>query len=97
MAGHPRRSRQPGRTRDRNPRHRETLQQGRISDLVFDIPSLVACCASFTELLPGDLIATGTPSGAGAGRTPPRWRERGDVVELDLGPIGCLRNTVAPE
>jgi 2-keto-4-pentenoate hydratase/2-oxohepta-3-ene-1,7-dioic acid hydratase in catechol pathway len=75
----------------------EPLQHGRVADLVFDIPSLVAYCASFTELLPGDLIATGTLSGVGAGRTPPRWLTHGDVVEVDLGPVGCLRNKVSDE
>lgn len=75
----------------------ETLQAARLADLVFDIPSLVAYCAAFTELLPGDLIATGTPAGVGAARTPPRWLVPGDVVEVDLGPLGCLRNIVVAE
>lgn len=75
----------------------ETMQQGRVADLIFDVPALIEYCSSFTELLPGDVIATGTPGGVGAARRPPRWLEPGDVVEVDLGPAGCLSNTVVAE
>ena len=75
----------------------ETMQQGRISDLIFDVPQLIEYCSSFTRLLPGDIIATGTPGGVGAARKPPRWLAAGDVVEVDLGPFGCLRNPVVDE
>lgn len=43
----------------------------------------------------GDLLVTGTPGGVGAARTPPRWLRPGDTIEVDLGPVGCLRNTVS--
>ena len=75
----------------------EVLQRGRISELIFDIPRLVEYCSTFTTLMPGDVIATGTPGGVGAARQPPRWLEPGDEVEVDIGPVGCLRNTVADE
>jgi len=75
----------------------EVLQRGRIAELIFDIPRLVEYCSAFTALEPGDVIVTGTPGGVGAARQPPRWLEPGDRVEVDLGPIGCLRNTVADE
>ncbi len=75
----------------------ETMQQGRVADLIFDVPALIAYCSSFTCLKPGDVIATGTPGGVGAARRPPRWLAPGDVVEVDLGPLGCLVNTVVPE
>ena len=75
----------------------EVMQEGRVADLIFDVPDLVAYCSAFTRLVPGDVIATGTPGGVGAARRPPRWLAAGDVVEVDLGPVGCLRNTVAAE
>jgi 2-keto-4-pentenoate hydratase/2-oxohepta-3-ene-1,7-dioic acid hydratase in catechol pathway len=75
----------------------ETMQEGRVADLIFDVPTLIEYCSSFTALLPGDVIATGTPGGVGAARKPPRWLEPGDVVEVDLGPAGCLCNTVVAE
>ncbi|MEM8815730.1 MAG: fumarylacetoacetate hydrolase family protein [Pseudomonadota bacterium] len=75
----------------------EVMQQGRLSELIFDVPSLIEYCSTFTILEPGDVIATGTPGGVGAARRPPRWLKAGDEVEVDLGPVGCLRNTVADE
>ena len=75
----------------------EVLQRGRIAELIFDIPRLVEYCSAFTILMPGDVIVTGTPGGVGAARQPPRWLEPGDEIEVDIGPAGCLRNTVADE
>lgn len=75
----------------------EVMQRGRISELVFDIPALIGYCSTFTELLPGDLIATGTPGGVGAARTPPRWLRDGDIVEVDISGVGVLRNPVCIE
>jgi 2-keto-4-pentenoate hydratase/2-oxohepta-3-ene-1,7-dioic acid hydratase in catechol pathway len=53
--------------------------------------------STFTTLLPGDLIFTGTPTGAGARFDPPRWLAPGDVVEVSVPEIGTLRNTIADE
>jgi 2-keto-4-pentenoate hydratase/2-oxohepta-3-ene-1,7-dioic acid hydratase in catechol pathway len=58
--------------------------------------------STFTALAPGDIIATGTPSGVGFARTPPRWLKPGDVVEVTLagvdGPgVGTLRNVVVDD
>ena len=75
----------------------DVMQEGRLADLIFDVPALIAYCSSFARLMPGDVIATGTPGGVGAARRPPRWLAAGDVVEVDLGPVGCLRNTVVVE
>jgi 2-keto-4-pentenoate hydratase/2-oxohepta-3-ene-1,7-dioic acid hydratase in catechol pathway len=47
--------------------------------------------------LPGDVIATGTPGGVGVARKPPVWLTPADVVEVDIGAVGCLRNTVRAE
>jgi 2-keto-4-pentenoate hydratase/2-oxohepta-3-ene-1,7-dioic acid hydratase in catechol pathway len=73
------------------------MQQGRIADLVFDIPYLVEYCSTFTELEPGDVIATGTPGGVGAARTPPVWLRDGDIVEVAIPGVGLLRNPVRDE
>ena len=75
----------------------ERVQSAPISDLVFTIPDLVSYCSMFTELLPGDTIATGTPGGVGAWRTPKYWLKVGDVVEVDITGIGVLRNQVASD
>lgn len=73
------------------------MQMGRVSELVFDIPFLIEYCSTFTELLPGDIIATGTPGGVGAARTPPVWLEPGDSVEVEIPGIGHLRSPVVDE
>src|SRR5258708_7044812 len=56
------------------------VQAAPISDLVFDVPALIAYCSTFTELVPGDVIVTGTTGGVGAYRTPPLWMKEGDEV-----------------
>ena len=53
------------------------VQAAPISDLVFDVPALIAYCSTFTELVPGDVIVTGTTGGVGAYRTPPLWMKDG--------------------
>ena len=70
------------------------MQDGRLSDLIFDIPYLVEYLSTFTELLPGDVIATGTPGGVGAARSPPVWLADGDEVAVDIAGIGVLVNRV---
>ncbi len=73
------------------------VQRATIDDLVFTIPKLIAYCSTFTELVPGDVIITGTTGGVGAYRTPPLWMRPGDVVEVEITGIGTLRNPVAQE
>jgi 2-keto-4-pentenoate hydratase/2-oxohepta-3-ene-1,7-dioic acid hydratase in catechol pathway len=73
------------------------MQQGCVGDLIFDIPGLIEYCSTFTELLPGDVIATGTPGGVGAARKPPVWLRAGDRVEVDIEGVGCLANPVRDE
>ncbi len=75
----------------------EVVQNSPVSDLCFDVPALIAYCSTWTELLPGDVIVTGTPGGVGAARTPPLWLKPGDTVEVHISRIGVLRNTVADE
>jgi 2-keto-4-pentenoate hydratase/2-oxohepta-3-ene-1,7-dioic acid hydratase in catechol pathway len=73
------------------------MQEGQVADLVFGIPELIEYCSTFTELLPGDVIATGTPGGVGAARTPPVWLKVGDSVEVNIPGVGLLANSVANE
>lgn len=73
------------------------MQHGSISDLIFDVPALIAYCSTFTELAPGDVIVTGTPSGIGSYRVPPVWMKNGDLVEVEIPGIGILRNRVEDE
>jgi len=75
----------------------EVMQRGQVSDLIFDIPSLIQYCSTFAELLPGDIIATGTPGGVGAARTPPVWLKSGDTVEVEIPGVGVLRSPVLDE
>ena len=73
------------------------LQNGNTSDLIFDVPDIVAYVSSFTPLAPGDIIATGTPQGVGFTRKPPIWLKPGDVVEIEVEKIGVLRNPLVAE
>lgn len=75
----------------------EIRQQDRTSRMIFGVPALLRYISTFTTLLPGDIIVTGTPTGAGARFDPPRWLAPGDVVEIEAEGLGCLRNSVADE
>lgn len=70
----------------------EVMQQTRTNDMVFDVPEIVSYLSSICELFPGDVIYTGTPSGVGAGRTPPRFLRAGDVIETTIQHLGTLTN-----
>ncbi|CAB3728124.1 fumarylacetoacetate hydrolase family protein [Paraburkholderia rhynchosiae] len=70
------------------------MQQANTALMYFKIPALIADIASAITLEPGDIIATGTPSGVGAGRTPQEWMHPGDVIEACVERIGTLRNPV---
>ena len=73
----------------------EVRQQGAISDLIFDIPTLIQTLSATMTLLPGDIIATGTPAGVGMGFDPPRFLQAGDVVSITISGIGTLENPVS--
>jgi len=75
-----------------------TEMQRSTTDLfIFDIPALLAYITAFTELVPGDVIPTGTPGGVGSKRNPPVWLKSGDVFEVEISGIGVLRNPVVDE
>ena len=71
----------------------EQVQQGRTSDLIFNVGELIGQLSAVTPLLPGDVIFTGTPPGVGFGRTPPRWLGAGDVLTSYIEGIGEMRHT----
>jgi acylpyruvate hydrolase len=75
----------------------EVMQSARTSQMIVDVPASVEFFSSFTTLLPGDVIATGTPGGVGFARTPPVWLEPDDVVEVTIEGIGTIRNRVVAE
>jgi 2-keto-4-pentenoate hydratase/2-oxohepta-3-ene-1,7-dioic acid hydratase in catechol pathway len=75
----------------------QVVQDASLGEMIFDIPTILEYCSSFTRLECGDVIATGTPGGVGAKRTPPLWMKPGDVVEVEIEGLGSLRNGIAQE
>ncbi len=72
----------------------ETRQDDTTANMIFDYGALLAYITTFTTLKPGDMIVTGTPTGAGARFDPPKWLKPGDVIEVMVPEIGTLRNGV---
>ncbi|TPI30803.1 fumarylacetoacetate hydrolase family protein [Mesorhizobium sp. B3-1-6] len=75
----------------------ELRQQDRTGRMTFSFAKIINYISTFTTLVPGDVIVTGTPTGAGARFDPPVWLKPGDVVEVEADGIGKLRNGVADE
>lgn len=75
----------------------EELQRSSTAMLVHRIPDLIAYITEWTTLEPGDVIATGTPPGVGAGRKPPRWLRPGETVVCKIYGLGELRNPIVEE
>ncbi len=69
-------------------------QDGNTKDMYFKVPRIVAELSRGLTLDAGDVIATGTPSGVGIGRTPPEFLKPGDVMETEIAEIGAMRNTI---
>ncbi|MCE0762637.1 fumarylacetoacetate hydrolase family protein [Pseudonocardia kujensis] len=72
----------------------ELRQSAPVKDLIFDIPELIATISAGITLLPGDVIATGTPAGVGIGFDPPRFLATGDVVAVSITGLGAQRNRI---
>jgi acylpyruvate hydrolase len=72
----------------------ELLQDGNTADMVFPVPRIVSLLSEVMTLEPGDVIATGTPSGVGHARRPPLWMKPGDVVACEIESIGTLSNPI---
>jgi 2-keto-4-pentenoate hydratase/2-oxohepta-3-ene-1,7-dioic acid hydratase in catechol pathway len=75
----------------------EVRQNDRTSRMTYSFRKLIAYISTFATLVPGDVILTGTPTGAGARFDPPKWLVPGDVVEVEAEGIGLLSNAVADE
>jgi 2-keto-4-pentenoate hydratase/2-oxohepta-3-ene-1,7-dioic acid hydratase in catechol pathway len=75
----------------------EVRQNDSTERLMFPFDFLIAYLSTFATLKPGDMIATGTPTGAGARFDPPRWLKPGDLVQVESSRIGILSNIVAAE
>lgn len=75
----------------------EVRQDDRSARMIFDHAAEIAYISTFTTLVPGDIIITGTPTGAGARFDPPRFLAPGDVIEVEVEGVGTLRNGVADE
>ncbi len=69
-------------------------QEAGTDDMIFDVPTLIEWLSRGMTLLPGDVIATGTPHGVGFARNPPEYLKPGDVVECEIEGLGVLRNRV---
>jgi 2-keto-4-pentenoate hydratase/2-oxohepta-3-ene-1,7-dioic acid hydratase in catechol pathway len=75
----------------------ETMQDSNTSDMIFSTARTIALLSEFMTLEPGDIIATGTPSGVAHARKPPPWMKAGDRVEVEVEKIGVLANPVIDE
>ncbi|MFC5337546.1 fumarylacetoacetate hydrolase family protein [Leucobacter denitrificans] len=72
----------------------EVVQTGDTSQMIFSVPELINYASTIFELVPGDVIITGTPAGVGFSRKPPRYMKAGDIVEVEIEGVGTLRNPV---
>lgn len=75
----------------------EVMQSADTSQLIFDIPTLIAYLSTFTELRPGDVIATGTPGGVGFKRDPQVFMHPGDEIVVEIAGVGTLVNRIVAE
>jgi 2-keto-4-pentenoate hydratase/2-oxohepta-3-ene-1,7-dioic acid hydratase in catechol pathway len=73
----------------------QEMQHATTDQMIFRIPKLIEYASTFTTLVPGDVIVTGTPGGVGARRTPPVWMKPGDTIEIEIDKVGVLRNSIA--
>jgi 2-keto-4-pentenoate hydratase/2-oxohepta-3-ene-1,7-dioic acid hydratase in catechol pathway len=70
-------------------------QNGNTSDMIFRIPETLEWLSLGLTLVPGDIIATGTPAGVGFARNPPEYLQSGDRVEVAIEGLGCLANQIS--
>jgi 2-keto-4-pentenoate hydratase/2-oxohepta-3-ene-1,7-dioic acid hydratase in catechol pathway len=75
----------------------QRVQHKGTDDMIFSVPAIIAYLSTWTQLVPGDVIATGTPEGVGFARKPPLWMKPGDTIEIEISQIGVLRNPVIAE
>jgi 2-keto-4-pentenoate hydratase/2-oxohepta-3-ene-1,7-dioic acid hydratase in catechol pathway len=70
------------------------MQDASTADMIFGVAALITELSRGMTLLAGTVILTGTPDGVGVARTPPRFLQDGDVVEVEIQGVGLLQNTV---
>ena len=75
----------------------ERMQHATTEQMIFRIPKIIEYVSTWTTLVPGDVLVTGTPGGVGARRTPPLWMKPGDRVEVEIDRVGVLENSIAEE
>ena len=75
----------------------EVVQSGDTGQMIFGIAKLISYASTIFTLAPGDVIVTGTPSGVGFSRKPPRFMKAGDVCEVQIEGIGLLRNPIVDQ
>jgi 2-keto-4-pentenoate hydratase/2-oxohepta-3-ene-1,7-dioic acid hydratase in catechol pathway len=73
----------------------DVMQHSGFDLMAWDLAELVSYISDICTLLPGDVIATGTPAGVGMGFEPPRWLREGDVVRVEIDGIGAIENRFA--
>jgi 2-keto-4-pentenoate hydratase/2-oxohepta-3-ene-1,7-dioic acid hydratase in catechol pathway len=87
----------PNALRIRSNLNGQTMQDHTTSDMIFDVPELIASLSSTLTLRPGAIIMTGTPRGVGFARTPPVWLKAGDRIAVEIDGVGRLENPVTAE
>ena len=75
----------------------QEMQRSGTDLLIYSIPQIISFCSDFTTLVPGDVIATGTPEGVGHRRNPQVWMKPSDVLEVEITGIGTLRSRIVDE
>ncbi len=75
----------------------QQMQHATTEQMIFKIPKIIEYVSTWTTLLPGDVLVTGTPGGVGARRTPPLWMKPGDKVEIEIDKVGILENSIADD
>jgi len=75
----------------------DVVQDAGVDLLIFDIPYIISYLSKVTTLQPGDIVATGSPEGSGAGRTPQLWMKGGDKLSVEISKIGTLSVEVIDE
>jgi 2-keto-4-pentenoate hydratase/2-oxohepta-3-ene-1,7-dioic acid hydratase in catechol pathway len=75
----------------------QEMQHATTDLMIFSVPTLINYLTTFSQLVPGDVIATGTPGGVGFARNPPLYMKPGDIAEVEITRIGVLRNPVVAE
>ena len=73
----------------------ERMQHASTEQMIFKIPKIIEYVSTWTTLVPGDVLVTGTPGGVGARRNPPIWMKPGDKVEIEIDKVGVLENSIA--